>query len=140
MARFGNWFSRALRGGITLAPAEQWFLSNLVSSLPQHLRPVVNAQLNSYNLAQREIDGRAINFYRRPAPHPNVPLLSSAESAPLVRLTASASGIDEPIHATLNAVSGRVFCMALSHRVQALPVAALQVTGITNAWRSNFPE
>ena len=141
MYRFGNWLTRALRGGTNLAPAEQWLLTQLVDTLPKRLQDTVQAQLRSYNLAQREIDGRAINFYRQPALAPVVPLLTmSVTEAPLVRLSAAAGDLSEPVHATLTAVSGRVFCLAFSRSVQALPPSSLKVVKVTQAWRSNFPD
>ena len=139
MYEFGNRLTRALRGGVTLYPAEQWLLAQLVAALPEHLIATVQAQLRSYNLAQREVDSRAINFYRKPALLPPMPLLPmSVIEAPLIRLSASA-GTDEPIHATLNAVSGRVFCMALSRSAQGINDSGLGVVQVTEAWRSNFP-
>ncbi len=139
MWKFGGWLARALRGGVVLAPAEQWLLQELVAALPPHLRPTVESQLRCYNLAQREVDGRAINFYARPASRFSAPLLPmSAAPAVLVRVKAS-SGAAEPVHATLTAVSGQVFCMAISRCVQSLPAASLELAGITEAWRSNFP-
>ena len=139
MHEFGNWITRALRGGVILYPAEQWLLGQLVAALPGHLRVTVQAQLRSYNLAQREIDGRSINLYRRPAVLPQMPLLPmSVADATLVRLTASSS-TDEPLHATLNAVSGRVFCMALSRSAQGITDSSLRVVQVTEAWRSSFP-
>ena len=139
MYQFGNWLTRALRGGITLYPAEQWLLAQLVAALPEHLEATVQAQLRSYNLAQREIDGRAINFYRRPALLPQMPPLPmSVAETPLIRLTGSA-GSAEPVHATLNAVSGRVFCMALNRSVQGISPSDLNIVQVTDAWRSNFP-
>ena len=139
MYEFGNWLTRALRGGVTLYPAEQWLLAQLVSALPEHLKATVDAQLSSYNLAQREADGRAINLYRRPALLPQMPLLPmNTVEAPLVRLTVNAA-TDGPIHATLNAVSGRVFCMALSRSVRDVSPLSFGGTQITQAWRSNFP-
>jgi hypothetical protein len=136
---FGNRVTRALRGGVTLAPAEQWLLAQLVEALPSHLQSVVQAQLGSYNLAQREIDGRAINLYRRPALFPGMPLLAmSVTEAPLVRLSVSV-GSSEPVHATLTAVTGRVFCMAFNRSVKTLAPSNLKVVRVTEAWRSNFP-
>ena len=140
MYEFGNWITRALRGGITLCPAEQWLLNQLVEALPAHLQGTVQAQLRSYNLAQREADGRAINLYRRPGLLPEMPLLlMTGIEAPLIRLAASVAGQAEPLHATLSAVSGRVFCMAFSGAVQALAPSDLAVVKVTEAWRSNFP-
>ena len=139
MYAFGNWLTRALRGGVTLAPAEQWLLARLVEALPCHLQPIVETQLRSYNLAQREIDGRAINLYRRPALLPGMPLLAMwVTEAPLVRISVSVD-FGEPVHASLTAVSGRVFCMAFNCSVQALAPSDLKVVRVTEAWRSNFP-
>ena len=140
MYQFGNWLTRALRGGVTLHPAEQWLLAQLVAALPEHLKATVQAQLRSYNLAQREIDGRAINLYRRPDLSPQMPLLPmTVAEAPLVRLTVKTVS-DESLHTTLNAVSGRVFCMALSRSVHGIPVDGLSVLQVAQAWRSNFRE
>jgi len=66
-----------------------------------------------------------------------LPMLDmDVEEAPLVRLTATVSGDNEPIHATLTAVTGHVFCMALSRAVRA--EGTVTVTNIKQAWRSNF--
>ena len=139
MYEFGNWITRTLWGGVTLYPAEHWFLTQMVAALPEYLRITVQAQLRSYNLAQREIDGRTINLYRKPALLPQMPLLPmSVADAPLIRLTASADR-GEPVHATLNAVSGRVFCMALSRSAQGIPDSGLGVVQVTETWRSSFP-
>ena len=61
---FGNWITRFLRGGQNLTGAEHRLLCLLVENLPPHLRDTAERQFESYNLAQREIDGRALNFYR----------------------------------------------------------------------------
>ena len=116
-------------------------LQQLVASLPPPLRSAVERQFEAYNLVQREVDGRALNFYRKKGGKANnmegLPLLKMAvEEAPLVRLTASVSGDSEPLHATLTAVGGRVFCMALSRPVR--PEGSVTVSDIKQAWRSNF--
>jgi hypothetical protein len=40
-------------------------LEQLVASLPPPLRSAVESQFDAYNLVQREVDGRALNFYRK---------------------------------------------------------------------------
>lgn len=57
--------SRFLRGGVVLGALEGWALQTLVSSLPPELRQIVEAQFQRYVLVQREVDGRALNFYPR---------------------------------------------------------------------------
>lgn len=128
-------------GGTKLTDVEFGLLQQLVASLPTPLRSTVEKQFEAYNLVQREVDGRALNFYRKKGGRANnmegLPLLEMVvEEAPLVRLTASVSGESEPLHATLTAVKGRVFCMALSRAVRAR--GSVTVSEIKQAWRSNF--
>jgi hypothetical protein len=132
---------RLLWGGTTLTEVELQLLQHLVGSLPSELRCVVDAQFNAYNLVQREHDGRALNFYRKKGGRANnmegLPLLQmTVDEAPLVRLTVTLSGDAEPLHATLNAVGGRVFCIALSRPVGTEGVVT--VSDVKQAWRSNF--
>lgn len=138
---FGNFIERLLGGGTKLTDVEFALLQQLIVSLPPPLRSVVESQFEAYNLVQREIDGRALNFYRKKGGRANnmdgLPLLEmTVEEAPLVRLTANISGDSEPLHATLNAISGRVFCMALSRSVRT--EGNVTVTDVKEAWRSNF--
>lgn len=66
-----------------------------------------------------------------------LPLLEMVvEEAPLVRLTANVSGDSEPVHATLTAIKGRVFCMALSRSMRT--DGSVTILNIKQAWRSNF--
>jgi hypothetical protein len=62
---FGNAISRLLWGGVCLSRVESGLLQRMVDELPGKLRAVVEAQFETYNLVQREADGRAVNFYRR---------------------------------------------------------------------------
>jgi len=138
---FGNFVERLLWGGTRLTDVEFGLLEQLVASLPPPLRSTVERQFEAYNLVQREVDGRALNFYRKKGGQASnmegLPLLEMiVDEAPLVRLTASVSGDSEPLHATLTAVKGRVFCMALSRPVR--PEGSVNVSDIKQAWRSNF--
>ena len=139
---YGTSMERLLWGGAKLTEVEFGLLESLVTALPPALRTIVEAQFEAYNLAQREVDGRALNFYRKTKGGKvddmgGLPLLSmEVVEAPLVRLKASVVGETMPVHATLNAVKGRVFCLALDR-----PVAAegkVIVVDVTKAWRSNF--
>jgi hypothetical protein len=138
---FGNFVERLMWGGTTLTEVEFELLQGLVGALPPELRSVVEIQFSAYNLVQREIDGRALNFYRKKGGRANnmegLPLLQmSVDEAPLVRLTATLAGDTEPLYATLNAVGGRVFCIAFSRRVRS--VGAVAISDVKQAWRSNF--
>ena len=141
---FGNWITRLLRGGQTLTDAEHRLLCLLVEQLPPHLRDTVERQFESYNLAQREIDGRALNFYRvglgGSGVLPATPRLTSRlDVAPLIRISASVAGEDEPLHAVLTAVSGRAFSVSFSRAVsERVKPETLSVETVTQAWKSNF--
>jgi hypothetical protein len=143
---FGSWVTRLLRGGHALTDAEHRLLCLLVAELPAQLRETVVRQFESYNLAQREIDRRALNFYRvrvgRSGVLPVVPLLTSkVDVAPLVRITANVAGEAEPLHVVLTAVRGRAFSVSFSRAVpEKLGPDALSVDRVTQAWRSNFGE
>lgn len=141
MYKFGSWIGRVVHGGVSLSPAEQWSLQQLLGNLPAHLKPIVDRQIASYNLAQREWDGRAINFYRIPAMQAGVPLLDMPPQVdwPLVRITASVAKSPELVHATLSAVGGRVFSMSFNRPVNGLPASDMRLTKVKEAWRSNFP-
>jgi hypothetical protein len=141
---FGAWFTRVLRGGQTLTDAEHRLLCLLVAALPPQLRDTVERQFASYNLAQRESDGRALNFYRvrlgRSGVLPVSPLLSlKAEEAPLVRIRAKVEGETLPLQAVLTAVNGRAFSVSFSRSVpKRVRAEALSVDKVTQAWRSNL--
>ncbi len=138
---YGNFLQRLAWGGMTLTDVEYELLEQLVASLPPPLRSVVETQCEAYNLVQLEVNRRAINFYRKKAGKANnmegLPLLQmDVDEAPLIRLTAHVSGDSEPLHAVLNAVSGRMFSMNLS---RAIPREGdVTVSDVKQARRSNF--
>lgn len=142
---FGSVWARSFLGsGTTLTEIEHTLTEELIRSLPDWLRTTVEAQIEAYNLVQREVDGRALNFYRKRSGRADcmdgLPRLQmDGEEAPLMRLTAVLRDDPDPVHATLNAVRGRVFCVALSRRVDGYPPATpVRVTRRREAWRSNF--
>ena len=138
--RFGNVVSRLLYGGVILTSVEYALLESLIQGLPDGIRATVEAQFESYNLVQREIDGRALNFYRmiRGRADPGgIPLLKmSGEEAALIRLSAIVASDAQLIHASLTAVAGRAFSIAFS---RALPAEGkVHVVKVKQAWRSNI--
>ncbi|MFT3743582.1 MAG: hypothetical protein QM785_04730 [Pyrinomonadaceae bacterium] len=104
---FGNFFERWTRGGARLTDVEFDLLQHAVNSLPPSLRSIVESQFDAYNLVQREVDGRSLNFYQikgGKVDREGLPLLDmSVEEAPLIRLKATVNGDSEPIHANLHA-------------------------------------
>jgi hypothetical protein len=85
---FGNMLTRLLLGWHHLARGRRQ-ASHRVAELPPAIRTTVETQLAAYNLAQREVDGRTINFYRtrRRRGTTSMPRLQTPHAeAPLVRI------------------------------------------------------
>ena len=140
---FGSLLLRLIRGGVVLSNGEHLIVSSMVGELPDHLRSTVESQFSEYNVAQREADGRALNFYKMnllsAEPLPLQVMLQSDKEASLIRVSVSTSGEAEPLHATLNAVAGRVFCASFSRPVpETQEESQLKIIKVTHAWRSEF--
>lgn len=141
---FGSWLTRFLRGGHRLTDGEHHLLSLLVMELPPHLRGKIESQFESYNLVQREIDKRALNFYRvrawRSGVLPVTPTLKCKVAvAPLVKIKVTVASQVEPLHAVLTAVNGHVFSVSFDRPVPRMSKPAdYQIEKVTQAWRSNF--
>jgi hypothetical protein len=139
--QFGSCLARLLHGGATLSSVEYALVDAAVAALPPELRSIVEAQFDAYNLVQREVDGRALNFYRKgAAKSEGMPVLPLKDSeAPLIRLRARVEGSLEPVHAVLTAVAGRAFSLTTD---RALGIQererAVTIDSVVNAWRSNF--
>ena len=138
---FGGLVSRLLRGGTTLSDTEYSVICALVDALPVDLRTIVSTQLNSYNLVQRESDGRALNFYRfkngSPSFTDDLPQLHmKTVESPLIRAKLSVEGEQEPLHAVLAAVRGRVFCVSFS-RPPGSAARSVRILDIEQSWRSS---
>ena len=107
--------------------------------MPDHLRGYVESQFNEYNLAQREVDGRTLNFYKMSLfstkPHQLQTVLHGKRTeAPLMRVSVSIPGDAETLQATLNAVAGRAFCVSFSRPVpETRDGQALEITKVTHA-------
>jgi hypothetical protein len=141
--QFGTAISRFLWGGVCLSPLESGLLLRMVDELPAKLRTVVEAQFECYNLAQREADGRAINFYRKKfgrVDFGKMPLLAmSVVEAPLVRTSFSIDGEGTEHHAVLTAVNGRAFCLTFDEDMRPHSARSdFAVTRVKRTWRSNF--
>jgi hypothetical protein len=143
---FGTLLTRSFLGsGTDLTDIEHRVTEELIASLPDWLRTTVEAQMESYDLVQREVDGRALNFYRKRSGRKGLregrPLLEMhGDEAPLMRITIRLGEDQKPLHATLHAVLGEVFCVALNRRIDSYPgTTTLSVVDRKEAWRSNFP-
>lgn len=139
---FGGFFVRLLQGGTTLSDTEHAILCSLVHALPTELQTTVTAQLNAYNLVQRETDGRALNFYRfkngSPSYIDDLPQIRmKTDETPLVRASLRIEGDMEPLHAVLAAVHGRVFCVSFSRPPLTKTARSVQVLDTEQSWRSS---
>lgn len=117
--QFGSLLSRAFGQSTSLSPLEHGITEALVEQLPPSLRAVAMQQFDAYELVQREVGGRALNFYFGAGSQklegrglPRFEQLSS--EAILTRITVRVNQKAAPIHAVLTAVDGRAFCVTLS--------------------------
>jgi hypothetical protein len=138
---FGSWWLRLIRGGTKLSRLEFEFLLLLIDALPEVMKGIVQTQFEAFNLVQREVDGRALNFYRIKGGEPDMtslPLLKTTlMEAPLVKITANVAGESEPVHAVLTAVNGQAFSVTFSRRIANISSGRiLEVTRVKQAWRS----
>ena len=124
-------------------PIEKQVLQQLIQALPQILRTPIEAQLNAYNLVQREIDGRALNFYRKKLRHlvrdDMPPLPVKTGEIKLLGLSFSISDFTQKIHATATAIDKYFFCISFSHDLR--PFAThniITIVDVTQSWRSNI--
>jgi hypothetical protein len=62
--QFGSLARRILSGGVRLTPLEESLLRTFRENIDASFHAALDAQLHAYNLAQREVDWRAINLYR----------------------------------------------------------------------------
>lgn len=139
---FGNPFTRLLWNGTKLRERESQLLALAVDELPADLRRIVDAQLHVFNLVQREVDGRALNFYRKRGRQADdmtgVELLPmKSPEAPLVKITVQFDDDAQPVHAVLTAVQNRVFCLSLSRSLPAQPGGRASLMHSVASWRSN---
>jgi hypothetical protein len=141
---FGSLLLRLLRGGALLRQGEHQLVSSMVAELPDHLRNSVESQFNEYNLVQREVDGRALNFYKmslfsaKPL-QVRAALDGKRDETTLIRISVSTPGEREPLHAALKVVAGRVFCASFSRPVpETRDGQLLKLIKVTHAWQSEF--
>lgn len=139
---FGNPITRLLWGGAVLTVLEVEILKALVDALPPKLRTPTIAQLEACNLVQREIDGRALNFYRRRLGGvsreglPDLPV--RAGEVLLQRMTIRIPGVTEPIYTTMTAIDRQFFCVGLSHDLRQFKESLIDAKELNQSWRSNI--
>lgn len=140
---FGSILTRLFLGGARLSKAEKIILFELIKGLPEHLQGTVVSQFKAYNLVQREVDGRALNFYRLwpvpiiaiRRPIPSLPAIST-EEAVLIKGKFKNPDSGQAVHANMHAVGTRAFCISLDRAVDQ--DSDLELVSTKNSWRSNY--
>jgi hypothetical protein len=140
---FGNFFRRLMSNGVTLLPIEKNILTSLVEALPEGLQETARTQLQAYNLVQREVDGRALNFYRFRGfkiDRNGLPKLSiKPGTVRLLSISFTAPSLSKPIHVTMHAVDGYLFSISSSQDLRLVArVSEIQTVKIEASWRSNM--
>jgi hypothetical protein len=140
---FGNLLTRLLDGGTTLTRIEKVIIERLIETLPPILASILLAQLDACNVVQREIDGRALNFYRKSngvisrEGIPDLPIKQG--EVPLLKIAFSISGAHDLVHATMTAVNRQFFCVNFSHDLRPFSRSCdLKVEKVTESWRSSI--
>jgi hypothetical protein len=141
--KFGNLVTRIFRGGVVLMPIEEALLRLSVEELPTALQSIVESHINAYNLVQREVDGRALNFYRiegrRVKRDDLQPLPIKSGEVELLSVAFSIEANAEDMHATLSAVDKYFFCMALSKSLKPYKNSdRIFIKRVKQSWRSNI--
>lgn len=142
---FGSLLLRRMRGGIILQKREYQIVASMVAELPDHLRGLVERQFNECNLAQREVGGRTLNFYKMSVfsskpQQLQTALYGSAKEAALVGVSVYIPGDAGTLQATLNAIAGRAFSVSFSRPLPEIRDGeSLQITTVTHTWQSIFP-
>lgn len=124
-------------------PVEEALLRLSLEELPTALRSIVESHLNAYNLVQREIDGRSLNFCRikggRVKRDDLQPLPIKSGEVKLLRVTFSLAGNTEDMHATLLAVDKYFFCLAMSECLQPYKnFDRIFIKRVKRSWKSNI--
>ena len=130
---------RILRGGIRPTSFEQLCIEACLKNLPEQIKDMANTQLAQYNLIQREIDGRALNFYKvarfNQIVEPSNLLPIKSKDCVLLKIEVE-TDTKESVNVTLHATGYRVFCIQFSRSVSNLKsTKEIAVKKITQSWR-----
>ena len=137
---YGNIFNRAIRGGVTLSPFELRALELCVQALPADMAKIILEQIEQFNLVQREVDWRALNFYRIRGFRKVCdvrPLLSlKSEDVPLVKVVFSTQN-GETINAVIHVFKGRLFSINFGASTKPIKdITELEIIKVTKSWLS----
>lgn len=133
-------FLRILRGGTRPTSFEKLCIESCLTHLPEQIKDVANSQLAQYNLIQREIDGRALNFYKivrfNQISEPSNLLPIKSKDCVLLKIEIE-TDTQEKLNVTLHATGYRIFCIQFSRSVSNLKsIKEISVTKCTQSWRN----
>lgn len=139
--QFGSLLSRLIGRSTSLSDLEHQIVESLVDQLPPELQSIAAQQFEAYDMVQREVDGRALNFYfatgsQRPLDHGVPAFEQRLAEAKLMRAEYSVGEDTAPIHAVLTAVSGRVFCVTFSRQpTREEHTRGVRIVSTVPAWK-----
>ena len=132
---------RIFGSGVKLNSFELKVLGLGLKNLPDDLASIIRLQIEQYNLVQREIDSRAINFYRKSSLFGGVesisPILELKQNdVPIIKLEIKTEK-HKSVHAVFHAVNGRFFCITFSISTEELKhTKIVELVAVTKSWRS----
>jgi len=133
---------RLLKGGVNLTPVEGRRLKLFQSSVPSEIQIPFDRQIAAYNLVQREIDGRALNFYRIRRwkvyrdDLPKLPV--NPGEVKLLSMELGDSAASNAFYATFWVVDGYFFSINLSESIEHTAPKQIRIRKVKQCWRSNL--
>ena len=130
---------RIFRGGTRPTSFEKLCIEACLTHLPERIKDIANSQLAEYNLIQREIDGRALNFYKivrfNQIAEPSNLLPIKSKDCVLLKIEVETDA-QEKLNVTLHATGYRIFCIQFIRSVSHLKsIKEISVTKCTQSWR-----
>ena len=132
-----------MRGGVRLAPVEEFLLRNLVERVPEVMATGIRQQWRGLNLIQRDPDWQELRFYRLVrgrvdrSRQPQLPVLKG--EVKLLSLALRPGDGVELLHVNFWAVDGRFFSLNSNRSLRAVRnQSVMEVEAVEHSYRSNL--
>jgi hypothetical protein len=140
--KFGSWWHRFARGGVSLEPVEQRLLEVLREHMPTTFHASLDAQLRAINLAQRQSDWRGLNLYRlrwgKVFRDDLPPLPCKAGEVKLLSVRVVVPKAAQSVHVVFWAVDRFFFGFATGESLEPIRSATeFELVDVKQSWRSN---
>lgn len=140
--QFSNFLLNLTRNGKQLSNLEEKLLSVFFDHVPEKIGVIIKQQFKPYNLLQREIDGRATNFYRikkGKVKRDDLPKLETKQNeTKLMSMGFRIKNVDKNMYVTFWAVDGYFFCMNFSDNInEYLQEKEVEIFQIEKSYKSN---